>query len=100
MNIKLITERLHTLKITYDPEKKAIEKGILPENIAGAYVPELNHIYIEGVKNFSETDLRIFIHEFGHVLQISSKGNAAEPINVIFQREVLSKLIEMRRNRS
>ena len=100
MNIRLVTERLNSLKITYDYEEKEKKIGILSDSVGGAYLPELNHMYIEGVRDFSETDLRVFIHELGHVLQISSSGDTSEYINVIFQREVLRRLIESRRNRS
>lgn len=101
MNLRLITERLSTLKITYDPEEKGKEIGLFSDGVGGGYLPELNHIYIEGAKDFSETDLRVFIHETtGHVFQIDSSGDTKEYITVIFQREVLRRLIESRRNRS
>ena len=100
MNIRLITERLNSLKITYDYEEKGKKIGIFSDGVKGAYLPELNHMYFEGVKDFSEVDLRAFIHEFGHVFQISSSGDTAEYTDVIFQREVLRRLIESRRSRS
>ena len=96
MNIRLITERLSNLRITYDPEEKAKEIGIFSDDVQGGYLPELNHMYIEGAKDFSETDLRVFIHEIGHVFQIDSSGDTQEYIAVIFQREVLRRLIESR----
>lgn len=94
MNIRLITERLKSLKITYDYEEKGKKTGIFSDGVKGAYLPELNHMYFEGVKDFSEVDLRAFIHEYGHVLQIPSSGDTAEYTDVIFQREVLRRLID------
>ena len=94
MNIRLITERLNSLKITYDYEEKGKKIGIFSDSVGGAYLPELNHMYFEGVKDFSEVDWRVAIHEFGHVFQISSSGDTAEYTDVIFQREVLRRLIE------
>lgn len=93
MNLDMVINNLKTLKITYSKEEGAFN-WFLYESAGGGYLRELNHIYIKDANNFEEADLRIFIHELLHPIQIPSNGYWKELAVTLEQREILQRLID------
>ena len=86
MNIELIKERISTVDINY----------ILEHNEdLGEYYWIDNYINIYYSESLEDADLRVVIHEFGHINQLPSHHNYHKELaNEIWGREVIKRLID------
>ena len=93
MNLDMVINNFKTLQITYSNESSDFD-WLFTESVGGGYCAELNHIYIKDANSFEDVDLRVFIHEWLHMIQISSTGYSEELAVTIAQREILQRLID------
>jgi len=90
MDLEIIIDRLDNLKIEYKKE----EKEAANRTIGGYYDSEENILTMENTESFKDADLRIFLHEFLHVLQINPYRYLAELSNEAFTRETIRRMID------
>lgn len=90
MNLNRTIDRLSNLKVTY-------VNSICPydDTTLGTYKIIDNNITIYQAKDFETSDIRIFTHEFYHVLQDISSRFTEELSNELFTRETLRKMCDL-----
>lgn len=89
MNIPMVIDRLKTFRADYF-------EGRIPFKplASGVYYTELNHAYYANAYSIDDVHKWILIHEFIHVIAISSSGKSIEYVTDLATREFLIKLIE------
>ena len=89
MNIPMVIDRLKTLRADYFEEKIQFTPSA-----SGAYHSVLNHVYYANAHDIEDVNEWILIHEFIHVMAISSSGKSNEYVTDLATREILLKFIE------